>query len=149
MLRLLPPMEAKPYCCPVEWVSNSNNRIRTTSSSTPKSTEFYLIFLALGFCLFRNIFGRPTPSDDFFESLRMLHGILVVECYLSTIFLNHLSLVEQGFHKYVGCVFACETNLLQRYLIIIQPLVLFNATEKLCYISSHMQSGLTVYFYSF
>ena len=57
-------MEAKPYCFPVEWVW------------VTKSAEFYLIFLALDFCLFRNIFDRSTPCDDFFESLRMLHGIL-------------------------------------------------------------------------
>ena len=57
-------MEAKPYCFPVEWLW------------VTKSAEFYLIFLALDFCLFRNIFDRSTPCDDFFESLRMLHGIL-------------------------------------------------------------------------
>ena len=37
-----------------------NTRMRTTSSSKTKSAEFYPIFLALSFCLFRNIFGRST-----------------------------------------------------------------------------------------
>ena len=72
-LCLLPPLELS---C---WVSEYNNRIRTISSSTTKSAEFYPIFPALVFCLFRNIFGRSTPSDDFFESLWMLHGILAGE----------------------------------------------------------------------
>ena len=71
---LLPPMKAKPQCCPEKWVSN--NRLQTTYSFTTKSAEFYPIFLALGFRLFLNIFGRSTPNDDFFESLRMFHGIL-------------------------------------------------------------------------
>ena len=38
----------------------ANTRMRTTSSSKTKSAEFYPIFLALSFCLFRNIFGRST-----------------------------------------------------------------------------------------
>ena len=58
------------------WVSEGNNRMRTTPSPTTKFAEFYSIFLALGFCSFRNIFDRSTISDDFFESLRMLHEIL-------------------------------------------------------------------------
>ena len=49
-------MEAKPLCCPVDWVSECNNRIRTTSSPSTKSTELCPIFLALSFCSFRNIF---------------------------------------------------------------------------------------------
>ena len=61
--------------------------MRTTPSPTTKFAEFYSIFLALGFCSFRNIFGRLTISDDFFESLRMLHEMLagdhtVFRCYL-------------------------------------------------------------------
>ena len=42
---------------------------------TTKSAEFYQIFHALGFCLFRNIFGRSTPSEDFYESLRLLQNV--------------------------------------------------------------------------
>ena len=38
----------------------ANTRMRTTSSSKTKFAEFYPIFLALSFCLFRNIFGRST-----------------------------------------------------------------------------------------
>ena len=38
----------------------ANMRMRTTFSSKTKSAEFYPIFLALSFCLFRNIFGRST-----------------------------------------------------------------------------------------
>ena len=66
------------------WVSECNNRIRTTFSFTTKSAEFYPIFLALGFCLFRNIFGRSTISDNFFELLRILHeiffSVLLIVC---------------------------------------------------------------------
>ena len=69
------------------WVSVGNNRIRTTSSFTTKCAELYPMFLALGFCLFRNIFFRSTLRDDFFKSLRIFHGILaddhtVFRCYL-------------------------------------------------------------------
>ena len=39
-------MEVKPLCCPVE-LSEGNNRIQMTSSSTTESAEFYLIFLAI------------------------------------------------------------------------------------------------------
>ena len=39
-------MEVKPLCCPVE-LSEGNNRIQMTSSSTTESAEFYLIFLAM------------------------------------------------------------------------------------------------------
>ena len=35
------------------WVSESSNRKQITSWSTTKSSEFYLIFLSLGFCLFQ------------------------------------------------------------------------------------------------
>ena len=38
----------------------ANMRLRTTSSSKTKSAEFYPIFLALSFWLFRNIFSRST-----------------------------------------------------------------------------------------
>ena len=57
------------------WVSEYNNRIQTTSSPTAKSVEFYPIFLALCFCLFKHIFGRSTHGNDFFESLRISLGI--------------------------------------------------------------------------
>ena len=50
-------MEAKPYCFPVEWVW------------VTKSAEFYLIFLALDFCLFRNIF------DSLWRFLRIASNV--------------------------------------------------------------------------
>ena len=89
------------------WVSECNNRIRTTSSFTTKSAEFYPIFLALGFCLFRNIFGRSTISDNFFELLRILHEISACEhtffrCYLlfvswcTTEDHKHLAIISEG-----------------------------------------------------
>ena len=42
------------------------------------------------------------------------------ECQVISIFLNHLSLVEQGTCKYVGCSWlsAPETNLVQHYLLV-------------------------------
>ena len=42
------------------------------------------------------------------------------ECQIISIFLNHLSLVEQGTCKYVGCSWlsAPETNLVQHYLLV-------------------------------
>ena len=45
---------------------------------------------------------------------------LLGECQVISIFLNHLSLVEQGTCKYVGCSWlsAPETNLVQHYLLV-------------------------------
>ena len=42
------------------------------------------------------------------------------ECQVISIFLYHLSLVEQGTCKYVGCSWlsAPETNLVQHYLLV-------------------------------
>ena len=80
------------------WVSECNNRIRTTSSFTTKSAEFYPIFLALGFCLFRNIFGRSTISDNFFELLRILHEITACDC-LSRDVLQKTTNISQSFQK--------------------------------------------------
>ena len=45
---------------------------------------------------------------------------LSCECQVISIFLNHLSLVEQGTCKYVGCSWlsAPETNLVQHQLLV-------------------------------
>lgn len=71
-LWLLPPMEAKPYCCPVEWVRVAK-KIPITSLSTISSAEFYPISLTLAFGLFWNIFGCSMLSDNFFESDLIVH----------------------------------------------------------------------------
>ena len=49
----------------------------TVKYERPLTAEFCPMFVVLGFCFFRNIFGRSTLSDDFFELLRMLLGILI------------------------------------------------------------------------
>ena len=41
-------------------MSGCNNRIKTSRYPSMKSVKFYPMFLALSFCLFRNIFGRST-----------------------------------------------------------------------------------------
>lgn len=56
----------------------------------------------------------------------------LVECQWENIFLNHLSLVEQGTYKYVGCGSFSALHVRQTFCnttscIIIQPPVLFNA----------------------
>ena len=67
---------------------------------------------------------------------------LLVECQLVSVFLNHLSFVNQGTgHEYMGCgrfsVLLMNTNLLQHFLIA----WLCNLHICLyCYISSHLQS---------
>ena len=54
-------------CWVSEWVSECNNRIRTTYKPSTKSTELCPIFLALSFCSFRNILVCSTLGDHFFE----------------------------------------------------------------------------------
>lgn len=56
----------------------------------------------------------------------------LVECQWENIFLNHLSLVEQGTYKYVGCGSFSALHVRQTFCnttscVIIQPPVLFNA----------------------
>ena len=68
---------------------------------------------------------------------------LSVECQIISIFLNYLSLVEQGTCKYMGCSWlsAPETNLLQHYLLVsldnLYTIFLFDTLYQLFYISSH------------
>lgn len=67
-------------------VSECNNRIQTTSYPTTKHAEFYLIFLALCFHLFWNIFGYSTlvNVNDCFGLLWELLGIsLWSQCFPS------------------------------------------------------------------
>ena len=62
----------------------------------------------------------------------------MVKSQLFTIFLNHLSLVEQGSHKYVGC---------GRFSVLhARPLVLFNAIKDFA-ISVANYAVLTAYFF--
>ena len=64
------------------------------------------------------------------------------ECQIISIFLNHLSLVEQGTCKYMGCSWLStpETNLVQHYLLVslenLYTIFLFDTLYKLYYISS-------------
>ena len=64
------------------------------------------------------------------------------ECQIISIFLNHLSLVEQGTCKYMGCSWlsAPETNLVQHYLLVsldnLYTIFLFDTLYQLFYISS-------------
>ena len=60
------------------------------------------------------------------------------ECQVISIFLNHLSLVEQGTCKYVGCSWlsAPETNLVQHYLLVsLDNLEFFSILYTNCAIS--------------
>ena len=57
-------MEVKPLCCPVE-LSEGNNGIQMTSSSTTESAEFYLIFLAMKkSALFINLILPSSKKTD-------------------------------------------------------------------------------------
>ena len=63
---------------------------------------------------------------------------LSCECQVISIFLNHLSLVEQGTCKYVGCSWlsAPETNLVQHYLLVsLDDLEFFSILYTNCAIS--------------
>ena len=63
---------------------------------------------------------------------------LSCECQVISIFLNHLSLVEQGTCKYVGCSWlsAPETNLVQHYLLVsLDNLEFFSILYTNCAIS--------------
>ena len=60
------------------------------------------------------------------------------DCQVISIFLNHLSLVEQGTCKYVGCSWlsAPETNLVQHYLLVsLDNLEFFSILYTNCAIS--------------
>ena len=60
------------------------------------------------------------------------------ECQVISIFLNHLSLVEKGTCKYVGCSWlsAPETNLVQHYLLVsLDNLEFFSILYTNCAIS--------------
>ena len=72
---------------------------------------------------------------------------LLVECQLNNIFLNHLSLVEQSTHKNVECSRFSVLHVWQIFCLVVSldNLEFFIVLQKLCYISSHIQS-LTVYF---
>lgn len=69
-LWLLPPMEAKPYCCPVEWVRVAK---KYQLLLCPQWVLQSFLSLTLGFGLFWNIFGCSMLSDNFFESDLIVH----------------------------------------------------------------------------
>ena len=66
------------------WVSEGSNRIEITSWFTTKSSEFYLIFLSLGFCLFQTS--------------------LVVQCFV-TISVNHFEFYTE-FQQVIALFFS-------------------------------------------
>ena len=77
------------------------------------------MFVVLDFCFFRNIFGRSTLSDDFFELLRMLLGILVGD---QPFFRCSLLFVSEYYRQVIEKTFLLQDNLNRFDLHIVETL---------------------------